>query len=75
MGLTASGPCSRVLMDEWRDLVGEVEEKSGIMAALNPILHVELALELLRKYVDDSLSILEEMRAGTRWDGDLKLFI
>ena len=74
MGLNGSGPASRVLMDLWVDRVRDVEEKSNIMASLNPMQYEKLTINLFRKYVDAVFTALQQLRKGARWDPQLRLF-
>ena len=64
MGLEASCPVSRIVMDSWRDEVKTIEERTQMMAEVNPIIYEPLEVYLLKKYVDDVLSALETMKLG-----------
>ena len=75
MGLNGSGPTSRVMMDLWVTKVRQVETKSQIMAAVNPVIYERQEINLLKKYVDDFITALQEMRRGARWDQGMGVFI
>ena len=74
MGLQSSCPVSRVMMDYWRDRVQDVEDRMEALATINPIQYEELKVHLLKKYVDDVLAALNNMKCGTRWDHTLRIF-
>ena len=75
IGLRATGPVARIMMDWWTRQIREIEEKSQILAKLNPVQFEPLQLYMLRKYVDDCLVVMEEMKLGVRWSQDEGAFI
>ena len=67
MGLRSSCPISRLMMDFWASAVKEVEERLQYMNIINPVQYEALKTHLLRKYVDDVLTVLDKLKKGVRW--------
>ena len=55
-------------MDYWRTEVAKAVAKMDCLKVINPVTYETLDIKLLRKYVDDILVALNEIRAGTRYD-------
>ena len=62
--LRPSGPLSRIVMDHWVQEMKLLEEKANTLAIVNPILFSNLNVYLLKKYVDDILTALREVKIG-----------
>ena len=60
MGVEASCPVSRVCMDAWVDLVHKTADLNNTFATINPVQFERLDIYLLKKYVDDVLTGLED---------------
>ena len=75
MGLDSSTPISRILMDKWLQEIKEIQTKTEIMSAINPVAYEEISIKLIRKYVDDILAGLYKFKLGTRWDPKQQLMI
>ena len=75
MGVEASCPISRVVMDAWAREVKNLEETSQALSTINPVMYEPLKTYLLRKYVDDVLTSLEKMKLGVRWEPQHKCFM
>ena len=74
MGVEASCPISRIVMDAWAQEVLKLEEKSQTLSALNPIQFEPLKIYLFRKYVDDVITAVESMKLGVKWDHQYQCF-
>ena len=66
IGLRATGPVARIMMDWWARKIREIEEKSQLLAQINPVMFEPLQIHMLRKYVDDCLVVMEQMKLGVR---------
>ena len=66
-GLRASGPLSRILMDEWAKRMDELERRSQDLHVINPVLYEPMSVYLKTKYVDDVASAMDKFRKGTIW--------
>ena len=75
MGLDSSTPISRILMDKWLQEIKEIQTKTEIMSAINPVAYEEISIKLIRKYVDDILAGLYKFKLGTRWDPKQQLMV
>ena len=67
IGLRATGPVSRIIMDHWREEIKTLEENNRVVSRINPVGVEELTIHWLTKYVDDVAMALDEMRRGVRW--------
>ena len=67
IGLRATGPVSRILMDYWVSEIRKLEDRSGTLAIINPVKYEKVKFHLLKKYVDDCIVAMDTLRAGTRW--------
>ena len=68
MGLEASCPISRLVMDAWADALIEKAQISEEHQRINPVKFEPLTLYMLEKYVDDVLTGQEEIKLGTKWN-------
>ena len=75
MGSKPSGPVSRLMVDETVETIEEIAVKTTIMNRINPILYEELILHLIDIYVDDTLTAMDKMKLGIRYDNSQKIFI
>ena len=75
IGLRASGPIGRILMDFWASKILEQAEKCCHQNELNPVRYEKVHVHLLHKYVDDCFVALRPMRLGTRWSSKEQLMI
>ena len=62
-------------MDEVLEMLDEVETKSQIMHAQNPVMYEPLVIHFLEKYVDDCLYAGEETKIGTKYDPINKVLV
>ena len=67
IGLRATGPVSRILMDYWAEQVRSQVERCNTLADINPVRYQKVNLHFLKKYVDDCLVALDTMAPGVRW--------
>ena len=74
MGVEASCPVARIVMDAWAEEVMELQTKTKLLHQINPIQFEPLIAYHISKYVDDVLAALEEMKLGVRWDPTSKCF-
>ena len=68
IGLRASGPIGRILMDYWAKQIRKMAEVTQELYRINPVGFEEIDISLLLKYVDDCFVALKKMRPGIRWD-------
>ena len=67
IGLRATGPVARILMDHWAEKMEELAERCNTLAVINPVRYQRLDIYLIKKYVDDCLVALDTMAPGVRW--------
>ena len=63
------------MMDWWARKIREIEEKSQLLAQINPVMFEPMQIHMLRKYVDDCLVVMEQMKLGVRWDQGKEAFL
>ena len=68
MGLEASCPIPRLVMDAWVDVLVEKASISKELNCVNPVRFEPLTLYMIEKYVDDVLTSQETMKLGTKWN-------
>ena len=68
IGLRATQPVSRIVMDFWAKALKEICEKTQALQVLNPVAYEALVMKILIKYVDDCFSGVNTLKWGTRWD-------
>ena len=67
IGLQATGPVSRILMDFWPKEILKLAERNMEKAAENPVKYKGLEIHMLNKYVDDCISAMKEIKLGVKW--------
>ena len=67
MGLRASGPVSRILMDHWAREIKRICTRTMELASTNPVKYEGMDILTLKKYVDDCLAATRKLRKGVRW--------
>ena len=67
IGLRASGPIGRILMDFWAQEIKKLSTHCQELHEVNPVSFEPVKIHLLHKYVDDCLAVLDEVRLGVRW--------
>ena len=67
IGLRASGPVARIIMDYYLDSMKTLAERTVDLHSINPILYEKIELRLIQKYVDDVFVAADKLRGGTKW--------
>ena len=75
IGLRATGPVSRVLMDQWVREMKIMAERTMDLKEINPVMYEGIEFHLLRKYVDDCVTATNTLRRGTKWCPHQKAFL
>ena len=67
IGLRATQPLSRIVMDKWVALMRDIQKKTKAIKAINLVIFDCLDHKTLLKYVDDCFLGTKTLRWGSKW--------